>query len=182
MNFFNRVRSPLSSVLRRQAAAAASSGLRSIPKTQFPLHSSPIPPNFHPSRTYAFYRPHSQSELYRFRRQSGPRWYHDPRKVVVVTVVSGGAIIVIYFGNLETVPYTKRTHLVLLSSNLERQLGQTQFEQIKGSYKGKILPPLHPDSVRVRLISTQIIKALQHGLKHDELKWYAFVSILLKII
>lgn len=102
--------------------------------------------------------------------------------MIVAAVLSGGAIVVIYFGNLETVPYTKRTHLVLLSSNTERHLGETQFEQIKGSFKGKIVPPLHPDSVRVRLISTQIIKALQHGLKHDELKWYAFVRMLLQII
>jgi Zn-dependent protease with chaperone function len=91
--------------------------------------------------------------------------------VVVAVVVSGGAIIVVYFGNLETVPYTKRTHLVLLSSSMERQLGETHFKQTKESFKGKILSPLHPDSVRIRLISTQIIKALQHGLKRDELKW-----------
>lgn len=96
--------------------------------------------------------------------------------MVISVVISGGAIVVIYFGNLETVPYTKRTHLVLLSSSTERQLGESEFKQMKESLKGKILPPLHPDSVRIRLISNQIIKALQHGLKHDELKWYAFVG------
>lgn len=96
--------------------------------------------------------------------------------MVIAVVVSGGAIVVIYFGNLETVPYTKRTHLVLLSSSTERQLGESEFKKIKESLKGKILPPLHPDSVRIRLISNQIIKALQHGLKRDELKWYAFVG------
>ncbi|KAF3331553.1 Mitochondrial metalloendopeptidase OMA1 [Carex littledalei] len=171
MNFFNRARSPLSSLLSRRAKAAASSSLRSLPKTPIPLRSPPIPPSFNYNRAYSFYISRPQTELYQFRRRSGPRWYQDPRKLVIAVVVSGGAIVVIYFGNLETVPYTKRTHLVLLPSSTERKLGESEFKQIKESVKGKILPPLHPDSVRIRLISNQIIKALQHGLKRDELKW-----------
>ncbi|KAM1371679.1 hypothetical protein COP2_043059 [Malus domestica] len=38
---------------------------------------------------------------------------------------------------------------------------------MKESFKGDILPAIHPDSVRVRLISKDIIEALQRGLSHQ---------------
>ncbi|KAK9147614.1 hypothetical protein Scep_006371 [Stephania cephalantha] len=72
-----------------------------------------------------------------------------------------------YYGNLETVPYTKRTHFVLLPINVEKQLGELEFERVKAAFKGKILPPLHPQSVRVRLIAKDIIEALERGLVKD---------------
>ncbi|MED6136337.1 hypothetical protein PIB30_055097 [Stylosanthes scabra] len=73
-----------------------------------------------------------------------------------------------YFGNLETVPYTKRTHWILLSKTLERQLGESAFEKEKACFKGKILPPIHPQSVRIRMISKEIIDALQRGLSMEQ--------------
>ncbi|KAM5557176.1 mitochondrial metalloendopeptidase OMA1-like [Rosa sericea] len=105
-------------------------------------------------------------------RQRGPRrwadWFKDPRRAFVTVVVGGGVFITVYFGNLETVPYTKRRHFVILSTNLERKLGEQQFEELKAGFKGKILPPIHPESVRVRLISKEIIDALKRGLRHDQ--------------
>ncbi|KAJ4957343.1 hypothetical protein NE237_014126 [Protea cynaroides] len=44
------------------------------------------------------------------------------------------------------VPYTKRKHLVLLSNNAERQIGEAQFQQLKAAFKEKILPAIHPES------------------------------------
>ncbi|XP_039007429.1 uncharacterized protein LOC120135177 [Hibiscus syriacus] len=75
----------------------------------------------------------------------------------------------VYFGNLETVPYTKRKHFVLLSKEMEKKLGESQFEQLKSGFKGKILPAIHPESVRVRLIAKNIIDSLQRGLSHDQI-------------
>ncbi|KAM0879660.1 hypothetical protein ACQ4PT_034083 [Festuca glaucescens] len=98
------------------------------------------------------------------RRGGGARWYHDRRKVTAVVLISGGAAVVVYFGNLETVPYTNRTHFVLVSPQLERQLGESQFADLKKELAPKILPPLHPDSVRVRLIASEIVRALHRGL------------------
>lgn len=95
------------------------------------------------------------------------RWFENPRNLFIVVVVGSGALITIYFGNLETIPYTKRKHFVLLSRSLEKQLGETQFQQIKSQFKGKILPAIHPDSVRVRLIAKDIIEALERGLRHE---------------
>ncbi|KAJ4951337.1 hypothetical protein NE237_028169 [Protea cynaroides] len=102
-----------------------------------------------------------------FRPRGPERWFQNPRTLLVVVVVGSGVLITLYFGNLETIPYTKRKHLVLLSKSVERQLGEAQFQQLKASFKGKILPSIHPESVRVRLIAKDIIEALQRGLSHE---------------
>ncbi|KAL7003228.1 metalloendopeptidase [Sarracenia purpurea var. burkii] len=103
-----------------------------------------------------------------FRPRGPRRWFQNPRTVLIVVLVGSGAFITVYFGNLETVPYTKRKHFVILSKNLERQLGESQFQQMKREFKGKILPAIHPESVRVQLITKDIIEALQRGLSHEQ--------------
>ncbi|KAJ8633664.1 hypothetical protein MRB53_027000 [Persea americana] len=101
-------------------------------------------------------------------RQRGPqRWFRNPCTVFVVVVVSSGVLITVYYGNLETIPYTQRKHFVLLSTEKERKIGEAQFQQLKASFKGKILPPLHPYSIRVKLIASDIINALQRGIGHE---------------
>ncbi|KAK1304822.1 hypothetical protein QJS10_CPB11g00514 [Acorus calamus] len=102
-----------------------------------------------------------------FKRRGRDRWSQNPRHVFAVVVFGAGVAVTVYFGNLETVPYTKRTHFVLLSKSMERQLGESQFEQVKAEFKGKILPPNHPESVRVKLIAKDVIGALQRGLKKE---------------
>ncbi|KAL0452545.1 UNVERIFIED_CONTAM: Mitochondrial metalloendopeptidase OMA1 [Sesamum latifolium] len=52
--------------------------------------------------------------------------------------------------------------------NLEKELGETQFNQLKKQFKGKILPPLHPESIRVQRISQDIIEALHKGLRKEQ--------------
>ncbi|MED6148169.1 hypothetical protein PIB30_050584, partial [Stylosanthes scabra] len=90
------------------------------------------------------------------------------RILYIVVVVGSGILITMYFGSLETVPYTKRTHCILLSKALERQLGDVLFELTKLEYKGKILPPEHPDSVRIRMILKEITDALQRGFSKEQ--------------
>ncbi|XP_015877852.1 mitochondrial metalloendopeptidase OMA1 [Ziziphus jujuba] len=107
-------------------------------------------------------------QVHHFRPRGPRRWFQNPRNVLIVVLVGSGIVITVYFGNLETIPYTKRTHFVLLSKEMERKLGETQFEQMKDAFRGKILPAIHPESVRVRLISNEIIKALQRGLRHEK--------------
>ncbi|KAF4396479.1 hypothetical protein F8388_005749 [Cannabis sativa] len=107
-------------------------------------------------------------QVQHFRPRGPRRWFQNPRTVLIVAVVGSGALITVYFGNLESIPYTKRTHFVLLSRSMERRLGEAQFDQMKGAFKGKILPAIHPESVRVRLIANDIIKALQKGLRHEQ--------------
>ncbi|XP_014492546.1 mitochondrial metalloendopeptidase OMA1 isoform X1 [Vigna radiata var. radiata] len=93
-------------------------------------------------------------------------WFKNIRHVCVV-MVGSGVLITVYFGNLETVPCTNRTHLILLSKAFERRLGENEFEQIKVTFKGKILPPINPQSVRVTMIAREIVGALQRGLRKD---------------
>ncbi|OUZ99489.1 Peptidase M48 [Macleaya cordata] len=107
-------------------------------------------------------------QVQHFKPRGPKRWFQNPRNVLVVVLLSSGVLITVYFGNLETIPYTKRKHFVLVSSDVERKLGASQFEKVKASFKGKILPAIHPDSIRVRLISKDIIEALQRGLRQEQ--------------
>uniref|UniRef100_A0A7N0U6F5 Peptidase M48 domain-containing protein n=1 Tax=Kalanchoe fedtschenkoi TaxID=63787 RepID=A0A7N0U6F5_KALFE len=106
-----------------------------------------------------------------FKPRGYRRWFQNPRNVLAVVLVGSGVFITVYFGNLETVPYTKRKHFVLLSRQLERRLGEHNFEQMKAQFKGKILPAIHPTSIRVRLIAKDVIEALQRGLKQEDNVW-----------
>ncbi|XP_059449947.1 mitochondrial metalloendopeptidase OMA1 [Corylus avellana] len=121
-----------------------------------------------------------RNKVQHFKPRGPRRWFQNPRNVLVVVLVGSGVLITVYYGNLETVPYTKRTHFVLLSKSMERRLGETQFEQMKAAFKGKILPAIHPESVRVRLIAKDIIEALQRGLRNEQV-WsdlgYALESV-----
>lgn len=103
-----------------------------------------------------------------FKPRGPRRWFQNPRTVITVVLIGSGILITIYYGNLESVPYTKRTHFVLLSKDMERKIGEAQFDQIKSAYKGKILPAMHPESVRIRLIARDIIEALKRGLRHEQ--------------
>ncbi|KAJ0987250.1 hypothetical protein J5N97_005606 [Dioscorea zingiberensis] len=125
-------------------------------------------PTSNPSSQWRRFYWHDRGRLQHFRSS---RRHYNPRTVLLVAILGGGTIVTIYYGHLETVPYTKRSHFVLLSPSIERQLGEHQFQQLKNTLKGKILPAIHPDSVRVRLISKDIIEALQRGLRHDEPQW-----------
>lgn len=121
---------------------------------------------FH-SSGYRYYYVDSR-QVRHFKPRGFKSWTDNPRNVLIVVLVGSGIGLTIYFGNVETIPYTKRKHLVLLSKNLERTIGESQFQNMKAGFKGKILPAIHPESVRVRLISKDIIEALQRGLKKEQ--------------
>ncbi|XP_057546579.1 mitochondrial metalloendopeptidase OMA1 [Amaranthus tricolor] len=109
-----------------------------------------------------------RNQIYHFKPRGYKSWFQNPRIVLITVVIGSGVVITVYFGNSEIVPYTKRKHVVLLSRTLERQLGESEFNQLKKEYKGKILPAIHPDSVRVRLISRDIIEGLKRGISHEQ--------------
>lgn len=122
-------------------------------------------PFFGGARRYYYVDRH---QIHHFRPRGPHRWFQNPRIVLIVVLVGSGLVITVYLGNLETIPYTKRTHFVLLSKDIEKRLGESQFQEMKKSFKGKILPAIHPESVRVRLIATDIIEALQRGLRKEQ--------------
>ncbi|KAI3815841.1 hypothetical protein L1987_15524 [Smallanthus sonchifolius] len=117
--------------------------------------------------SYRYYYVDSR-QVRHFKPRGFKRWSDNPRNVLMVVLVGSGIGLTVYFGNVETIPYTKRRHLVLISNNLERMIGESQFQNMKAGFKGKILPAIHPESVRVRMISKDIIEALQRGLKKEQ--------------
>ncbi|XP_051129579.1 uncharacterized protein LOC127250370 [Andrographis paniculata] len=106
--------------------------------------------------------------VHHFKPRGFKRWFQNPKNVLIVVMVGSVVVITVYMGNLETVPYTKRTHFVLLSSNIEKELGESEFKKLKAQFKGKMLPPLHPESIRIQRISQEIIGALERGLSKEQ--------------
>ncbi|XP_026380248.1 uncharacterized protein LOC113275038 isoform X1 [Papaver somniferum] len=107
-------------------------------------------------------------QVQHFKPRGPKRWFENPRNVLIVVLVSGGVFVTVYAGNLETIPYTKRSHFVLLSKELEKQMGEKSLNQIKNAFRGKILPAMHPESIRVRLIAKDVIGALERGIRHEQ--------------
>ncbi|XP_071732680.1 mitochondrial metalloendopeptidase OMA1-like [Rutidosis leptorrhynchoides] len=96
------------------------------------------------------------------------RWFDNPRNVLIAVLVGSGIGYTVIFGTVETIPYTKRKHLIIMTINVEKKIGESEFKKIKDSYKRKIVPETHPDSVRVRMITKDIIEALKRGLKKEQ--------------
>ncbi|CAK9135196.1 unnamed protein product [Ilex paraguariensis] len=132
---------------------------------QLGLKQNQYTPFLHGAKRYYYV---DRNQVRHFRPRGPRRWFKNPKVVLIVTLVGSGILITVYFGHLEAVPYSKRKHFVILSPSLELQLGERQFDQMKGTFKGKILPAIHPDSVRVRLISKDIIESLQRGLRKEQ--------------
>ncbi|XP_066322546.1 LOW QUALITY PROTEIN: mitochondrial metalloendopeptidase OMA1-like [Miscanthus floridulus] len=181
MNCLKNSRSILSRLLRHRShvAAAPTPTPAPVPAAQSPASryyyasrvlrnkpavSRPAPPPQLPRPRHYYTSPRRQEVIHFDRRRGGSRWYHDQRKLTAAVLITGGGAVAFYFGHLETVPYTNRSHLVVLSPRLERQLGETQFTELKKEFGPKILPPLHPDSIRVRLIASEIVRAVHRGL------------------
>ncbi|KAG6399712.1 hypothetical protein SASPL_141193 [Salvia splendens] len=85
-----------------------------------------------------------RNKVHHFKPRGYKRWSQNPRILFSMILVGSGVVITVYFGNLETVPYTKRTHFVLLWSSLEKQLGE-----------------LHK-------IAQDIVEAVQKGLRKEQ--------------
>ncbi|KAK1619487.1 hypothetical protein QYE76_025004 [Lolium multiflorum] len=103
-----------------------------------------------------------------------PRHYSSRRtpsdiEILFRVLVAGGAIVygvvaTIRDGTFEIVPYTNRSHLIIYTPEQERELGESYFANLKKELGKKILPPSHPDSVRVRGLAKEILRAAHRGL------------------
>nr|BCG50319.1 metallo peptidase-like protein [Beta vulgaris subsp. vulgaris] len=153
--FYNQFKS---SVISGSPSISSKFGyLNGVKQNQSSLFSCVTRRNYHVDR----------NQIYHFKPRGFKSWFENPRHIFIAVVIGSGVVITVYFGNSEVVPYTKRKHLVLLSRTLERRIGDSQFEKMKEDFKGKILPAIHPDSVRVRLISKDIIESLERGISHE---------------
>nr|GEZ64154.1 peptidase M48 [Tanacetum cinerariifolium] len=100
---------------------------------------------------------------------SGDKWFGREQVWTDLNYASEGSGI--YYGTVETIPYTKRKHIVLSpSQKLEKEIVELKFKNMKATtYKGKILPATHPDSVRMRMIYEKIMEALKRGLQKEQI-------------
>ncbi|TVU28405.1 hypothetical protein EJB05_19922, partial [Eragrostis curvula] len=99
-------------------------------------------------------------------RRGVSRWYHHPRlrKIAAAVVIVGGGAAAIYLHNLDAVSYTNRTRFIIVSRKLELLLGEAMFAFLKMDMEPEILPPLHPESFRVRRITSEIVRAVDRVL------------------
>ncbi|BBN20157.1 metalloendopeptidase OMA1, mitochondrial [Marchantia polymorpha subsp. ruderalis] len=105
-----------------------------------------------------------------FKRRGPVAWTEKLDTQRTMAWVGGVFVIgsVIYVTNLETVPYTHRKHFVLVSPALERSVGDRGFKMLLKEYKNRVLPPNHPETLRVHRISGEIIEALMLGSKASD--------------
>ena len=75
--------------------------------------------------------------------------------------LAGGTVV--YFSSLETVPYTQRRHAILISTSMERALGEATFAQIKESAAGKLLPRNHPAVRAVERVGRRLAAVASDG-------------------
>jgi hypothetical protein len=101
--------------------------------------------------------------------RGGEKWYQNPHIVYAAVATTCGVALTLCFGTFETVPYSNRTHFVMVTPSWERTRGESEFNKMKKKMEKKILPPNHPDSVRVNRLVTEIVGAAQRGLASREI-------------
>jgi hypothetical protein len=106
-----------------------------------------------------------------FRRRGPTAWLQGPdsgqtqKRLIIAVVIFATGSVYVYFTHLQTVPYTHRKHFVLISPDMEKSLGEAEFDNIKKQFRTKILPPIHPETIRVRRIAKEVIEAAMAGAK-----------------
>eukprot|EP01026_Neomeris_dumetosa_P003108 TRINITY_DN10847_c0_g1_i8.p2 TRINITY_DN10847_c0_g1~~TRINITY_DN10847_c0_g1_i8.p2 ORF type:complete len:157 (+),score=2.13 TRINITY_DN10847_c0_g1_i8:77-547(+) len=94
----------------------------------------------------------TDSRGYEHFKKRGP-WYHNRR----IWYGLGGALVVggvVYVNSLQVIPYTLRSHSVLVSVSSEQQMGQQMFRQTKSQAEmtRTLLPEHHPYTRKVNQI------------------------------
>lgn len=112
----------------------------------------------------------SQQRYTRFRDRPGASgrpspFQPRPRAASLLggVTLAGGTII--YFSSREEIPYTHRKHAILVSIDLERQLGEQTFAQIKADAVAKrtLLPRAHPATRAVERVGRRLAAAAADG-------------------
>ena len=124
-----------------------------------------------PSRSASQWRarpPPRRPQYARFKAPKPPyqRLLNEPafRYALGITGVGVG---IFYVSNLEEVPVSGRRRFNFISPKFEEWISAGSFEQVTKEYRGSILPPDHPYSVKVNNVLRRLIPA--SGLEH--LNW-----------
>ena len=95
-----------------------------------------------------------------YRAQYIWRNYRNP----ILVIVGGGGVF--YIANLEQVPLTGRYRFNVVSPATEKQISESQYEQILQEFQGKILPENHPYTEMTARIVERMLPA--SGLQNEE--------------
>ena len=140
------------------------------PRCHFRWNAYEPPPKDHP----AFQKPPKHSgrrqgtggsqwlsgiQTIKYRYQTNPTF-----RFLVKAFGAGYAIFIIY--NIERVPETGRLRLNCVSQEYEEKVGKSAYEGTMNEYRNKILPDMHPQTIRVRRVLNRLIPAV--GLKNQE--------------
>ncbi|KAG5363428.1 Mitochondrial metalloendopeptidase OMA1 [Yarrowia sp. B02] len=96
------------------------------------------------------------------------QWNHNTTKIAGAVGALGLAF---YVTHLEKAPVTGRTRFMCISESLERQIGDSEFEQQLQEFKPYLLPDNSPTVQRVKNIMRRIIAV--SGIK--DVEWRVFV-------
>lgn len=94
------------------------------------------------------------------------RFFKHVKEHKILYMVGLGFVTIFLFGSWETIPYSKRKHFVIVPASRDKSVGKFLFRNKKEYF---VLPGDHPDSVRARSISNQLLQALQRDLKIKEM-------------
>ncbi|KAK1265444.1 hypothetical protein QJS04_geneDACA011360 [Acorus gramineus] len=94
------------------------------------------------------------------------RWFKNHRAVVSSIAVVLGAT-TIYSQSLETIPYLRRTRFLIVPKRIERKACEWIFDNYKEQHRDEILPSEHPESIRIRRISEEMLEALRSDLREE---------------
>lgn len=117
-----------------------------------PLHHSPSIPHLNTS-SYQ----HFQS-----RRPGFALSRPQTRRLLVVAGVAGGVVLVL---SQEEVPYTQRSHAILVNAGAEQQMGEQAYEEIlaEAARDGTLVPAQHPAAQRVVRVGRRIAAVVENG-------------------
>lgn len=88
----------------------------------------------------------------------------NPNALRVLAGLGGGSLVV-YVVAQQEVPYTQRTHAILITQAAERELGRQTYRQVldEARAEGSLVPGHHPATKRVQRVGTQIASAVSRG-------------------
>ena len=93
------------------------------------------------------------------------RWMRFCKRNWVGSLLFGAALFTtICCARIQRVPYSGRFHLALIDK-IEDKLGEYQWQKFEKENKTRLLPQLDPRTIRVQSVATNIIRAMNSGLR-----------------
>ena len=94
----------------------------------------------------------------------GQRWMRFCRRNWVGVLFGAALFTTICCVRIQKVPYSGRFHLALIDK-IEDKLGEYQWQKFEKENKTRLLPQLDPRTIRVQSVATNIIRAMNSGLR-----------------